>query len=770
MTEKRFITILLISLVVIGTLIYAGGRNSYNPENPRIDFAYTFSSKEELSEFVNEKVDEFKWIHAPFGTTKLEYGDERYTILRISLDEKLYSEKALYFRFRSKVYELYVDGVLIKRNGEVLGDDFYTEITSYSEIKLPLHSQYQGKEIIILLGSPVSFDITNIEKAEIISTIDFFNSYNLLDVITAFFIMIAMIVSGLAALNIYWMRFNFGGKLYKVIIPLWLILGSFLFDTPYIRMNYFNGRGVSSLVSVILGTLGIFIIAYSAKRTARNRPLKLAIDIFIVFMWVFIANMIVLVILQIVNLSFVLYLQEKIIMGMALPVFIYCYIHTKYLDKVFVKPFRIFFGASMIICISCYILYNIQPYFTIVLALNFAILYMVFALIILSSYIINTFHTNLFVELRNVSAENDIYRHIELSRENVSSNRTNENQDEYSNLSIEYVKSIVQGEMVATSIVLKEGPNDEMSIVRVRNSFGKARISSQEANYYLTIYNSTFVSKNINAVQEGKTLYLGFKQDNLIYFMVIRSNEVIGPLKIKALKTYATGIKNNAQNYVITNYVEEARNDVIKSFGKTIESRVESNNIIGITDRFVVFIARALGKPEEEVQTLKTASYLKNIGSIIMSEKELNDYNKMNREELKNAYKRSDNAYMILKKFDDEILSKAATMAKYQFESYDGSGHLGLIGEEIPDEGKIIKLAICMTSVFRGKKDLDIDHMFNEVMTHVETRYKDVVSPYYVEKCKDNFGIFDEIFFKNKVEVDSLIKEIADLDPDNFIF
>ncbi len=75
-----------------------------------------------------------------------------------------------------------------------------------------------------------------------------------------------------------------------------------------------------------------------------------------------------------------------------------------------------------------------------------------------------------------------------------------------------------------------------------------------------------------------------------------------------------------------------------------------------------------------------------------------------------------------------------------------------------------------MTSVFRGKKDLDLDHIFNEVMEHVEAHYKDVVSPYYIEKCKDNFGIFDEIFFKDKEEVDKLIREIAQLDPDNFIY
>ncbi len=692
MTEKKFITILLFSLVLLGTLVYTSERNTFNPENQRVEFAYTFGSKDEIVKFTKEGIDEFEWISAPFGTTKLVQGDKKYTILKINLDNKLDSGKALYFRFRSKIYELYIDGVLIKRNGQVAGNNFYNEITSYSEIKLPLQNKYQGKEIIILMEAPFSYDITNIETAEIISTVDFFNSYSILDVITTFFIMIAMIFSGLAALNIYWMRFNFGGKLYKVIIPLWLILGALLLDTPYIRMNYLKSSEMFSLLSVILGTLGIFTIMYGAKKITRSHSLKKCINVFIIFMWIFSINMIVLERLDIINWSFVLYLLEKILIAMSLPTFIYCYKHTKYIDNIFVKPFRMFFGTAIMITIGCYVLYKIQPYFTIVIALNFAIIYMVLALIILSSYIINTFHTNLFVELRNVSAENDIYKHIELSRESVSNQK--ESQDEYSSFSIDYVKSIVQGEMTATSLILKKGTESEINVVRVRNSFGKIKISQEEASYYLTIYSNTFTSENINAVQEGKTLYLGFKQDNLIYFMVICSSDVIGQLKIKALKTYVMGIKNNAQNYVITKYVEEARNDVIKSFGRTIESRVESNNIIGITDRFVVFIARALGKPEDEVQTLKTASYLKNIGSIIMNEKELNDYNKMNQEELDNAYKRADNAHMILKKFDDVILSKAATMAHYQFESYDGSGHFGLVGEEIPDEGKQTKVKL----------------------------------------------------------------------------
>ncbi len=768
MTEKKFITYILISMIFVLTLIYFGERESFNPENQRVEFAYTFASHEELSNYMQKDLDDFNWIKAPFGTTKLNYGGERFTILKIDLDEKLNKEKALYFRFNDKLYELYIDGVLIKRNGVVGDGSFYRTVTKYSEIKIPLNKEYEGKEVIIILESPTKYEIVNIETAEVISQVDFFNSYSLIDIISAFFMIIAMVISGLAALNVYWMRFSFGGKLYLTIFPLWLIIGGLVFDTPYVHLNYPAYSEISAMLGTVVSIAGMLVIVIAIQNSAKYRIVKTIAYTVATILWIFTFTSVLLNTIGLINWSFSQYMADKLIIVFAVPVFIFCYVHAGYVDKVFVKPLRIFFAVLTVVCVVCYGLYNISPYFTSVLAVNYATIYLVIALMVLSSYIINTFHTNLFIELLDVSLENDIYKHIELSRQSVRKNEKRESGDEYNNLSINYVKSILQTEINATSLIIKQEQNEEIEVIYVNNSFGKINLTIEEIRYYLSIFNNVFESTNKNAIQVGNTLYLGFKQQNLCYFMVINSKEEVGELKLKALTTYATGIKNNAQNYVITRYVESARNDVIKSFGKTIESRVDSSNIIGITDKFVVFIARSLGKPEEEVQTLKTASYIKNIGSIIMSENELNDYNRMTPEELQNAYKRADYGFEILKKFDDTILSKAAIMAYFQFESYDGSGHLGVTGEQIPDEGKIIKLAVCMTNALRY--NIDIDNLFTEIMEYVEANHKEVVSPYLLKKCKENYHIFDEIVFRNKDEFIELANAAVRLEPDNYIY
>ncbi len=767
MTEKKFITILLISLFIIGSLIYLGERKNFNPENQRVQFAYTFANSEELSSYMDKDVDNFNWIEAPFGTTKLNYGVERFAILRINLDEKLNSDKALYFRFKNKLYELYIDGVLIKRNGDVGAGNYYNTVSVYSEFKIPLVEEYQGKEVVILLELPTKYEVVNIESAEVISTVDFFNTYSLFDVITAFFLIIAMVISGLAALNIFWMRFNFGGKLYFFIVPLWLILGGLILGTPYVQFNYFVGTEICSMVGTVMSVTGVFVVLYSIKGSARYKSVKNIVSAILTAMWVFSFTIILLKLLGAINWNFAHYLSDLIVLWLSIPVFVYCYIHSNYVDKIFIRPFKVYFATVSLVCIICYGLYNVQPYFTSVLAVNYSIIYLVIALMILSSYIINTFHTNLFIELMDVSQENDIYKHIDLSRQSVRKDDEIQDSGEYSNFSIGYVKSILQTDMNATSLIIKEEQNEEVEVLYVSSSFGKVSLTIEEIRYYLSVYNNIFEGTNLNTIQIGKTLYLGFKQQNLCYFMIINSKEAVGELKMKALTTYATGIKNNAQNYVITRYVEIARNDVIKSFGKTIESRVASSNIIGITDKFVVFIARALGKPENEVQTLKTASYIKNIGSIIMSENDLNDYSKMTPEELENAYRRADYGFEILKRFDDPILSKAAVMAYYQFESYDGSGHLGVKGERIPDEGKIIKLAVCMTSALRN--NIDLENLFTEIMDYVEANHKNVVSPYLINKCKENYAIFDEIVFRNKEEFYELARQTALLEPDNYI-
>ncbi len=773
MTEKNFIKITLASILILIASVYFVGRDTNFNQKTNIEMYYAHVNKSEILDYKNKGIDELMWYEFDPNVGKIDNADDKFIIIKFNLDDVYAQNRRLYARVRNKIAEIYIDGVLIQRNGEVGKNQIFNHITTYYDISIPITHKYEGKEITMLLEAPSRFEAFSVENLSILSTSDIFKTKNVFEITMVFFSFIAIAITGLTSLYLFWMRLNFTNKFYRVLLPTWGLLGFIILTLPYYNIYYPQYEEIFSFVAYIMCMTSLFFITYGLRKTILNTYVISVLSFVIIIMWVSVGTTTVLIAVGAINWSYANYIMENVIIFGMLPMFVLGYLSTKYENDIFRVPVKIFWSYNAIIYTLLLGVYTFTDKLSTGQTLNVLILGVIIGIIVFLSFTINLFHLKLHTEIKTVVSESEVYDSIDISRDNIFYDKNQKQLEfkkhEYNNLSVKYAKALINADMYACSLILKEVPGSEhIEVVYCKNTFENTVVTQHEARYYLLLFRKVFQNNDISTVRRGKNVYLGFKQDNLYYFMIIAPKKRIDDLKFKALVSYTNSIKNTAYNYVITNYIEKAQSDVIRSFGETIEARISSNNIIGITDKFVEFIARALGKTEGEVQVLKTASYIKNIGTIIMDDNYVKDFHLKSDAEVMEAYKRAIYGYDILNKFDDIILRTASIMSRYQFENYDGSGYLGVKGEDIPDASKIIKLAEGMTSALRY--NINIEKLFEEAIDHVDSpNFEGQFSPYLISKLRENKHLFKESFDLNDEAFVKIILAQKDKLLDNVI-
>ncbi|MFH1063331.1 MAG: HD domain-containing phosphohydrolase [Candidatus Omnitrophota bacterium] len=146
----------------------------------------------------------------------------------------------------------------------------------------------------------------------------------------------------------------------------------------------------------------------------------------------------------------------------------------------------------------------------------------------------------------------------------------------------------------------------------------------------------------------------------------------------------------NANRYLKLkdNYLE-----TVKALVKTIEDKDEFNK--GYSDAvagLAVIVAQNMKLPAEEVECIRLAGFLHDIGQIAISDKILFKKDKLSPEEYLKVKMHSLASTNIIRNLDEE--KKLVPIILYHHERYDGSGYPeGLRGERIPIGARI--LAVC---------------------------------------------------------------------------
>lgn len=173
-----------------------------------------------------------------------------------------------------------------------------------------------------------------------------------------------------------------------------------------------------------------------------------------------------------------------------------------------------------------------------------------------------------------------------------------------------------------------------------------------------------------------------------------------------AMDTTAT-MKNNQKGLIYS--FAEISESKSKYTGEHIKRVAEYMRILG----------RASGFDEDYVEMLCTASMMHDIGKLMISEEILDKPSKLTDEEFQIMKNHVLYGEALLEKCPGELMHLACVLAKEHHERWDGSGYLGMKGEEIAYISRL--MAVCdvfdaLTSERYYKKGWSLEETFDEII------------------------------------------------------
>ncbi len=167
-------------------------------------------------------------------------------------------------------------------------------------------------------------------------------------------------------------------------------------------------------------------------------------------------------------------------------------------------------------------------------------------------------------------------------------------------------------------------------------------------------------------------------------------------------------------------------NETILAIAKTVDAKDENTSLHSQrVSEYSVLIAKKLGFDPEELENLRKAALLHDIGKIGIPDKILNKPERLTEEEYEIMKSHVSRGAEILKEFT--LVEHVVEGALYHHERYDGKGYIhGLKGEDIPVYGRIIGLADAfdaMTAHRVYRERLDADYVISELKKGKGTQF-----------------------------------------------
>ena len=181
-------------------------------------------------------------------------------------------------------------------------------------------------------------------------------------------------------------------------------------------------------------------------------------------------------------------------------------------------------------------------------------------------------------------------------------------------------------------------------------------------------------------------------------------------------RTYQTNLESLVK--ARTDQLQAAMSGLERSYDMTLEALGDA---LDLKDReteghskrvtaFTIAIARAMGLPREQINTIARGAFLHDIGKIAIPDKILNKPGKLEPDEMTIMREHAYHGYQILRKIP--FLSEAAEIVYSHQERFDGSGYpRNLKGEQIPLGARIFSVAdtldaITSDRIYRPKQTL----------------------------------------------------------------
>jgi len=220
--------------------------------------------------------------------------------------------------------------------------------------------------------------------------------------------------------------------------------------------------------------------------------------------------------------------------------------------------------------------------------------------------------------------------------------------------------------------------------------------------------------------------------ENFLYF------ETWHPLEnweTDLLKIFLQNVSLAFDNIYLHEEITDTQKEIILTLSEIVEGRSnETGNHVNRVAQIGALIATKLGLPESEVELIKLASPMHDIGKLGIPDSILNKPDKLDKNEYDVIKMHTTIGYKMLKKSNRKILKAAAIIALQHQEKFDGTGYPNsLKGEDIHIYARIISIAdvfdaLCNDRIYR--KAVDVNEVINIIQkgrgTHFDPKIVDV--------------------------------------------
>lgn len=210
------------------------------------------------------------------------------------------------------------------------------------------------------------------------------------------------------------------------------------------------------------------------------------------------------------------------------------------------------------------------------------------------------------------------------------------------------------------------------------------------------------LSKMENCLKQKKSVFLENEfiayvetkkeVEHIIYF---RGTAELLELDKEMLQIFSNDVVATYENLLLNKLIINTQKELIYTLGDVVESRSKdtANHVRRVTE-YAVLIAQKLGLSKKDVELIKMATPVHDIGKIAIADTILNKPGKLTAEEFEKIKPHTLIGAEIMKNTDLEIFQAGAIIALNHHERWDGSGYPnGKKGEEIHIYGRITALA-----------------------------------------------------------------------------
>lgn len=153
-------------------------------------------------------------------------------------------------------------------------------------------------------------------------------------------------------------------------------------------------------------------------------------------------------------------------------------------------------------------------------------------------------------------------------------------------------------------------------------------------------------------------------------------------------------INKTLQVTALTQEVQESQENVIIQFAEITEAKSgQTGQHIQRVSEYSRVLAKAMKLSEDEVETIRVASMMHDIGKLMIPSSILEKTEQLTREEYEIMKKHAQYGYEILKHAPGKIMEYARNIALEHHEKWDGTGYHGTRGNNISQAARIVAVA-----------------------------------------------------------------------------